>query len=289
MKSKNERRVFVIILVAAIIAISFFILNFLSNIVISSEANIRVITISGEIMPESTASLFGATKGSRDIVNQIESANNDPSVDGVLLVINSPGGTPVASHEIVRAVKNLQKPSVALIREVGASGAYWVASAADHIISDELSLTGSVGVLGGYLEFSEFLERYNISYERVTGGEYKDIGSPFRPLSDEERVLLQEKVDIMHSFFIKDVVENRGLTKEQADIISTGIYFVGLESVAIGLVDELGSEIDAKNYFEETLKRDVNLVRRQERTSFFDMLLGFNIQNPLFASGIFFK
>lgn len=240
-------------------------------------------------MPESTASLFGATKGSRDIVNQIESANNDPSVDGVLLVINSPGGTPVASHEIVRAVKNLQKPSVALIREVGASGAYWVASAADHIISDELSLTGSVGVLGGYLEFSEFLERYNISYERVTGGEYKDIGSPFRPLSDEERVLLQEKVDIMHSFFIKDVVENRGLTKEQADIISTGIYFVGLESVAIGLVDELGSEIDAKNYFEETLKRDVNLVRRQERTSFFDMLLGFNIQNPLFASGIFFK
>src|SRR3989344_7935467 len=87
------------------------------------------------------------------IVKFIEKANEDKSVKGIILDINSPGGSVVGSEEIKNAVKGISKPKVALIRDVGASGAYWVASAADKIIADPMSITGSIGVLGSYVEF----------------------------------------------------------------------------------------------------------------------------------------
>src|SRR5690606_28986456 len=111
------------------------------------------------------------------------------------------------------------KPSVSVIRDVGASGAYWVASATDYIVSDELSLTGSVGVLGGFFDIHGLLERYNITYERFTGGEYKDFGSPFREMSEEERVIMQSKIDMMHDFFLEDVKNLRNLSQEELGIV----------------------------------------------------------------------
>lgn len=281
-KKSNNRGVFVIIaIVIGLFILTSVVSNSLSSFERSKTNRVAVINIDTEINTQRTSTgLFMVGQSSGDIVRKINAANNDRNIDAVLFRINSPGGTPVASHEIVRAVKNLDKPSVSVIRDVGASGAYWVASATDYVVADELSLTGSVGVLGGFFDVHGLLERYNISYERFTGGEYKDLGSPFREITDNERVMLQEKIDLMHDFFLDDVISNRELDDEQVSIVSTGIYFVGIEAYNIGLVDELGSEDFAVNWLENHFNSSVTLVEEVQRTGFFNSLAGFNL-NPI--------
>ena len=127
----------------------------------------------------------------------IDSAKKDVRIKGVIFKINSPGGSVVGSKEIGNAIKKLGKPSVAVIREVGASGAYWVASSADVIIADELSITGSIGVISSYLQFSKIMEEYGITYERLVGGEHKDMGVPYKQLSKEEQIIMQKKINII--------------------------------------------------------------------------------------------
>src|SRR3989344_1799252 len=139
---------------------------------------IAVIPIQGAIVGQSSVGFTTASSvQSSTIVQFIKEAQADDSVKGILLEINSPGGTVVASKEIVQAVKNSEKPVVAYIREIGTSGAYWVASASDHIVADELSLTGSIGVISTFLEFSRLIEDYGVTYEGLKTGKYKDVGS----------------------------------------------------------------------------------------------------------------
>lgn len=240
----------------------------------SGTGNILVIPIHGEITTTGAGSIFYRGVSSTSIISLLEEAENNNRIHGVVLEIDSPGGTPVASHEVVKAVKDFSKPSVAVIRETGASGAYWIASATDHIISDELSLTGSVGVMAGFLNFHGFLRDYNITYEQLSGGEYKDAGSPFREMTSAERDELIAKVSLMHEFFAGDVANNRGLNEEQREEVMTGIFFLGLEAMNLGLVDEFGGEKEAKEYFERVLERDVELFRKPRRTGFMDAFLG---------------
>lgn len=236
-----------------------------------SAGNVLVIPINGEISASGGSSFIsGSGTKSYDVVKRIDDAEKDSNIKGVLFEINSPGGTPVASHEIVARIKAMEKPNAALIRDVGASGAYWVASASDYIIADELSLTGSVGVFSSYLEFSGIMDDYNITYQRIVGGEYKDIGSPFRVLKDEERVELERKVKLMHDYFLNDVAESRNLSRQQYAEVKSGIFFIGLESLELGLIDEFGRELEAKNYFKELLGEDVSFARFSEKRSFFD-------------------
>ena len=148
---------------------------------------------------------------STTIAGYLKKAKENPRIKAIVVEINSPGGTVVASKEIAAAVEDAKtkKPVIAWIREVGASGGYWVASSADHIIADEMSITGSIGVLGSYLSFGGLIEDYNVSYERLVGGQYKDAGSPFKDLSAEERELLQERINIIHDAFIRKVAKDR--------------------------------------------------------------------------------
>ncbi|MFT4311359.1 MAG: signal peptide peptidase SppA [Candidatus Woesearchaeota archaeon] len=299
-KKESQKNKTIAIIIISALAI-FLILSYsiskidTSNIRTSSSANALIININGEITSQDQAGFFAAGLSSSAIVNQIENAAKDRSVDAIIFQINSPGGTPVASHEIVRAVKEIEKPTVSVIRDTGASGAYWVASATDHIIADELSLTGSVGVLGASLEFYELLERFNVSYRQLTGGEFKDIGSPLRPMTDIEEMMFKEKIDMMHDFFVRDVARNRKLSNEQIDEVKTGIFFIGLESKRVGLIDELGSLNHAKKYLEEKLEKEVNLVRRQQRQGFLEVFLGLVSNNlvssltPINTGGIFLK
>ena len=207
--------------------------------------NVAVIDIRGPIFAQGAqTTLFSqGYPGSRDYVARIEAAAQDPRFDAIVLRIDSGGGSPVGSREIVEAVAQVDKPVVAFIREIGASGAYWVAAASDHIVADPLAITGSVGVRASYVEFSELFEEYGITYVNLDGGVYKSTGSPFTNLSDEERSILMERVDYLHDFFLSSVLELRGLDPSGDDraLIGSGIYFIGPEAVDLGLVDELGS------------------------------------------------
>ena len=201
--------------------------------------NVAVIEISGAIMGE--ASGYGSA-GSQDYVALLQQAHDDTSIEAIVLRINSPGGSAVASDEVAAMVQDIEKPVVAQIREVGASGAYWIASSSDHIIANRMSITGSIGVIGSFFDFSGLMNDYNVSYQRFVSGDRKDLGSPFREMSDDERALLQSKLDGIHEYFILAVAENRGLDIETVRPLANGEFYLGVEALQNGLVDELGGD-----------------------------------------------
>ena len=237
------------------------------------DSQIAVIPIKGVITVEGSGDFLSGNGASSTLVTSfIKQAENDENIKGIILEINSPGGGVVASEEIANAVKNTKKPTVAWIREVGASGAYWIASASDAIVADPLSITGSIGVISSYLEFGGFLEEHNVTYERLVSGNYKDTGTPFRTLQEDERDILQSKIDKVHDFFVSEVASNRDMEKEEVEKLSTGIFYLGSEAQELGLVDYLGGKDKVEEVMKEfTGLEDINFVSYQERRSFLDL------------------
>jgi protease-4 len=219
---------------------------------------------------------------SATIVDYIKQADQEKSIKAIILEIDSPGGTVVASEEIARAVKQAKKPVVSYIRETGASGAYWIASASDKIVANPLSITGSIGVYSGYLEFSGLFDKYGVTYVDLKSGKYKDTGTPFKELSDDERKILENKLKIIHSIFISDVAKNRNLTLDMTQKLSTGIYYLGLEAYEFGLVDYLGDKDKAIEIAKQLSNiTDADLVRYETKNTFLDLF------NQLSSSAFF--
>ncbi len=210
---------------------------------------IAIIRIEGTIA--STPSFLIETTTPNEILSLIKNAEEDPSIKGVLFEINSGGGSAVASREITYGIKRMKKPKVCWMADIAASGAYWVASACDHIMADPLTLTGSIGATASYLEFSELFEKYGITYEQITSGEQKDMGSPFRNLTKEEREKLEYMINEIFNYFLNDVKESRHLSEEQVEQISSGDVFLGKDAIELGLVDSLGTIQDAKDKAKE--------------------------------------
>ncbi len=264
-----------------IILIIFFLVSFffsgLFSLFISKEpiGNIALIPIKGIIYVDGGNSFGEITTSSTSFIEQIEKADKNPSIKAIVLDINSPGGSAVASKEIADKIKQANKTTVAVIREVGASGGYWAASAADYIIANEMSITGSIGVIGSYIEFAGLLERYNMTYQRLVGGKYKDIGVPFKQLQPDEESILQSKINKIHDIFIRSIAENRDISYQKAKSISTGEFYLGVEALELDLVDKLGD----KDTAEEWLKKELNLTEiefaeyKKEKT-FLDLLMG---------------
>ena len=234
---------------------------------------IVIIPITGTITTELTSSLMQQKEtSSTAILNYLDLAQRNPNVKGVLLEINSPGGTVVASKEIADKVKQMNKPVVSYIREIGTSGAYWIASSSNVIVADPLSITGSIGVIGSYLEFSELLEKYGVTYQRLVSGSYKDTGSPFKELTEEEKKILQSKIDLIHLRFVTDVSKNRNLPIEKVKELSTGMFYLGAEAKYYGLIDEVGNEETAINILKEKAGiKEAKLVRYQQRRTILDI------------------
>ncbi len=216
-------------------------------------AAIAVIPIKGEI---------GA---SDELVKQIKKADRDDAVKGIILEIDSPGGAVLPSKEIADVIKKTKKPTVAWIRSTGASGAYWIASAADKIVADETSITGSIGVIGSYLQYAKLFEKYGITYEQFTSGPYKDTGSPYKEVRSDERIYFQEKIDALKDVFIDAVAENRKLPREKVARLATGELFLGKEAFEVGLVDVLGGKEEAQATMQELAGlKDSRLVKYEE-------------------------
>lgn len=253
--------------------------------------NVAHIPIQGIITGDGKSSLTQDTVSSSELVTFIEEADENPSVKVILLEINSPGGSAVASDEVASAVKRAQKPVIALIREIGASGGYWIASAADHVIAHRMSITGSIGVISSYLEFSQLMEEYGVQYERLVAGDLKDAGTPFRELEAQERTMLQGKLDKIHDFFIREVAANRELSESSVRKIATGEFYIGVEALELGLVDELGDKNTAEEYIKNTYGlEEVDYAVYEPEKGLFEFFSGvfsdfsFNIGQGLGAS-----
>jgi len=239
--------------------------------------NTAIIKVTGIITGDSDSSFFsGAGASSAEIVRELEKALDDDSIRAVILEINSPGGSAVASDEIAQAVKAVRqqnKTVVAWIREEGASGAYWVASSSDHIVANRMSITGSIGVISSYLQFDRFIESWNVSYNRLVAGDRKDIGDPFVNLTESNRLFYQAKLNRVHQFFIEEVARNRNMSVEKVTELADGQFFLGVEAKDAGLVDELGGKQEAIAYL-ETRGVKAETVEYTPEKSFLDRLLG---------------
>ncbi len=228
----------IVIMLSVFFIFSYLLANNFNNVDFNDK--IVLIPINGVIVSNGGNNFLNdEVTNSGDVINYLKLANEDEKIKGVILEINSPGGTAIGSKEVSDAVKNFNKPIVSLIKGIGASGAYWVASSSDAIIADPLSITGSIGVIGSYLEFEGLMNKYGVKYERLVTGKYKDLGSPYKTLTEEERQLLLKKLNIIHDMFSKEVSKNR---KKDLSKYSNGEFFLGVEAKEIGLIDHLGNK-----------------------------------------------
>lgn len=290
MKQKKSRKwVFIVVVLIILGLFSWFIAGIVSLFVGTDTAtlsgNVALIPIKGLIVTESGRDVLGReVASSKEIVAFIEKADENKDIKAIIFEINSPGGTPVASEEIANAINKVNKTTVAWIRETGASGAYWIASATDHIIASRMSITGSIGVIGSYVEFAGFIERYNMSYQRLVGGEQKDLGDPFRRLTINEKRILQKKIDLIHGYFIEDVARNRNMKKEDMQKLATGIFYLGSEALDAGLIDAIGSKDEVEAFLKKELNITViNIAEYKKEATFWEMLSGVFNENSFFV------
>jgi protease-4 len=160
----------------------------------------------------------------------------------VILWIDSPGGSVGASQEILEAVRLLskEKPVIASMGTVAASGGYYVALGAERILANPGTITGSIGVRMEHINVGRLLDWARIGHETLKSGKYKDMGAIDRPLTPEERRLLEETLKGLHAQFKQAVADFRNLDLSEVDIIADGRIFTGQEAIKLGLVDTIG-------------------------------------------------
>ena len=247
--------------------------SIISSAIYSVTPKVAVVPISGPLMTQESATLFGYAQSSRSISNTIRELANDNSVRAIVLDINSGGGSPVASEEISRAIEFAResKPVYALINDVGASGAFWIAVSADKVFASSMSTTGSIGVTSAGLTFENFIEDYNITYRRLVSGEQKDMGSIFRELTTEEEFKIQGILDEVHELFISHVASSRNLSFDYVSEYATGEIFLGSTALNAGFIDEIGYYPDVMEYVIQE-HGDLMEVRFGPRVTVFDLL-----------------
>ena len=180
---------------------------------------------------------------------ELEKAGADPAVRAIVLRINSPGGTITASdvlyHEISTFKARRKIPVVAALMDVGASGGYYVALAADQIVAHPTTITGSIGVLMLTVNASGLLEKIGVSASYVKSGGLKDMGSPFRTLTPEERALFQELIDRFYGRFVDLVAQERRIDEARVRAFADGRVYTAGEAQSLGLIDRIGYLEDA--------------------------------------------
>lgn len=231
-----------VIAVFVLVGLLFFSLIALSLLGVLNGGKVGTVKVRGELTVDGVNNYVSYSPGVRDIIELVKKADEDLEVSVILIDINSGGGTIVASKELMRAIRSARKPVVAYINEFGTSGAYYAASAADEIVADEDSLTGSIGTLSQVNNYVGLMEKLGLNTTLITSGEYKSMASPFDEFTDSERALLQEIVDEAYSSFRSDILANRpSLTAERLDAVADGRLLSGKQALDAGLIDYIGS------------------------------------------------
>ena len=177
------------------------------------------------------------------IVDQLEDARKDPSVVGVIMHINSPGGSVYASEKIYKEINKLKetnKPVYAVMQELAASGGYYISAPCDKIFASNETFTGSIGVIMQSYSLEGLFEKYGIKEQNITTGKMKDAGSPGKDLDKEEKEYLQNLVDSAFTRFVKVVADGRDMSEADVRKLADGRIYDGSQAVENGLVDSIG-------------------------------------------------
>ncbi len=202
---------------------------------------VAVIPLQGEIGYGSSNS-SSSVETPEMIQSALTQADSDSSVSSILIDVNSPGGSPVASEEIMNSIKSSKKPVVVWISDVGASGAYLASSSADKIIASPSSMVGSIGVIMETTDLSKYYQENGINISSIKAGKYKDMGADYRPLTAEEKNMLQGMVNQDYDHFIDIVSQNRHIDKNYTESIAQGKIYTGTQAKDLKLVDETGGK-----------------------------------------------
>ncbi|MBN1298640.1 MAG: signal peptide peptidase SppA [Actinobacteria bacterium] len=241
--------------------------------------SIYLIRIEGVISGGASSSLLGgSTVTPEAVIEQLRAAQANPSVKAILLRVNSGGGSAAASQEIFEELKKVSKPVVVSVGDVCASGAYYIACAADSIVANRTSSVGSIGVILQVTNLEELYKKLGIQYTTIKQGKYKDAGSSSRPMTAEEKELLKEQTFKIYEQFINDVAQSRNIPVEKVKEIATGWVFLGTEALELGLIDSIGTYRDAESIAAQLggIKGRPNIIGRQQ-LNIFDLFLNYSM------------
>ena len=221
--------------------------------------------------------LEGPITDSEPILSQLVEFRKDDRIKVIILRINSPGGAVGPSQEIYREVRRTTetKKVIASLGSLAASGGYYVASAADKIVANPGTITGSIGVIMEFLQLEDLLKKFGINLEVLKSGEFKDIGSPHRGMSKREKALIMELISDVQSQFVEAVATGRGLPVEKVMEVADGRIFTGARAKELGLVDSLGNFQDAVRLAKEMalIKGEPTMVYPEKsRVTVWDLL-----------------
>jgi len=198
-------------------------------------------------------SVEGTITDDRKITDAITDAARNPAVRGMILSIDSPGGTVAGGEGLHAALRRFreEKPLAAVMRGTAASAGYMIAMPAERVFARESTLTGSIGVILQSFEVSELMEALGIRAELLTSGALKGEPNPFRPISPEGRAALQAVIRDMHAQFVDIVTEGRRLPRETVEGLADGRVFTGRQALGLRLVDAIGGEAEARAWLAE--------------------------------------
>jgi protease IV len=225
--------------------------------------------------------LDGVILSPEPIVGQLKKFNQDSSIKAIILHVNSPGGGVAASEEIYREVKRIhdekKKRIVVSIETVGASGAYYVASASNKIYADNGSIVGSIGVIAEWVNYGDLLKWAKLKSIVFKTGEFKDTGNPTRDLTPAEQAYMQSLIDNMFGQFVQAVADGRGMKFEDVKSIANGKVWTGEQALSMKLIDNVG---DFQAVVKDTAKAvgisgEPTLVHpEKDRRTLLDLMLG---------------
>jgi protease IV len=248
---------------------------------------IAVVPVDGTIVAaDSSTGDLQPTTTPEGLADALQQARGDARVAAVVLEVNSPGGGVTASDEMHQSILDFREqtglPVVVSMGDVAASGGYYISTAADRIVANETTLTGSLGVIFALTDFSELADRYGVEQEVVKSGEFKDMGSSFRDLTPEEREILQSIVDESYDEFVGVIVEGRGLPEAKVREIADGRVYSGEQAKELGLVDSFGGLDEAVEVSRDLANiREATVVRYVEKPTFVETLMArFAPQEP---------
>ncbi len=239
----------------------------------------------------------GVITDSRETIEELRRFRDNPSIKAVVLRIDSPGGGVVPSQEIhtevLKARKDGRLKVVASMGNLAASGGYYIAAATDKIVANPGTLTGSIGVIMELANVQGLLEKVGVQSVVIKSGRYKDLASPFRAMSEEDRALLQSVLDDVHDQFIQAVAAGRALKVEEVRALADGRIFTGRQARTAKLVDELGDLQDAIKLAARLvgIEGEPRVVEPRKRFSLRDLLENSFLGRvaPIIPSGINLK
>ncbi|WP_110927225.1 signal peptide peptidase SppA [Bacillus massiliglaciei] len=235
---------------------------------------IAVFDVEGTIQDTGDSeSLFSAgTYDHKAFMDKLDMALENDDIKGIILRVNSPGGGVVESAEIynkLKDIRNAKKPVYISMGSMAASGGYYISAPATKIFASPETLTGSLGVIMQGYNYEKLAEKYGVEFETIKSGPYKDIMSPTREMTDEERDILQEMIDNSYSQFVKIIADGRGMSESEVRKIADGRIYDGRQAKDVGLVDEFGNLDDVITAMKKEQKlKDASVIRYTDEYGF---------------------